>query len=345
MDTVSESVSTGADVQPSNPVESAAPPATESPAPAAATEKTSAAAEGLGVAAAPTNGAPVAPAPYTPNFKYKSYSKEFEFDDWAKGVIKDKETEEKVRSLYAKAAGLDGVKESFEKYKGEYTPQIEEFKAVKSGIEQISHFAKTKDFDNFFASLNIPLQNVYEWLERKVEEAKQPPHIQQEIAKNREFAKAQLQQQYQTRMLQEQNESMSRQYQEREFELFSQIPKVVEIQTQYESRMGEGAFKKLVLDRIELGRQQGQNLPVSEAIQLVSGTLEKFFGGHQAPGMSQPQMPNNGQAAPPAQQPGKPPVLPNISSGKGTSPIKAAPKTLDDIRKLAKEKNASENTF
>jgi len=337
-----ESVSSQSSVDTSSPVSTpqdssnTAPSVTNSPSESATTTAVVTPAVG-------PDGKPVvaASAPYQPNYKYKSYSKEFEFDDWAKAAIKDKETEEKARALFAKAAGLDGVKESLEKYKSEYTPQVEEFRQVKQGLEQISHFVKQKDFDNFFASLNIPLQNVYEWLERKVEEAKQPPHIQQEIAQKRELSRNMLQQQYHNQMMQEQQQMMIRQNQERELDMYSQLPQVASVQSQYEARMGDGAFKKLVLDRISLGAQQGQNLGVAEAVQMVSSTLEKFMGGTQMPGVT-PQTSNQPQQAMPSQQPGKPPVLPNISSGKGTSPIKAAPKSLDEIRKLAKEKSASE---
>lgn len=46
---------------------------------------------------------------YEPNFKFRVRNEEREFDEWARPVIKDKETEEKLRDLYTRAHGLEDV--------------------------------------------------------------------------------------------------------------------------------------------------------------------------------------------------------------------------------------------
>jgi hypothetical protein len=275
---------------------------------------------------------------YSPNVKFKAYGKELEFEDWAKGMIKDKETEEKFRSLHAKAYGFEPLKENFDKYKQDVSPKLQEFDNVQRGINIVSKFAQSRDFDNFFASLNIPEQAVFEWFERKVEELKAPPHIQQQMKQARETSRQNLLMSYQHQDLMTQQEQHVRQNMEREVEIFSTHQEYAPIQGAYEQRAGEGSFKKLILDRIEMGKKNGENLSVAQAMQVVGGTLKQFLGVQpQAQSMTAQQ---STPAAPqaPAQAPreaGKPPVLPNIS-GKGSSPIKAGFKNLDDMRKAAK---------
>ena len=303
---------------------------------------------GTGIPVAPAvPSVAVVPPQYQPNTKFKAYGKEHEFEEWAKGLVKDKETEEKFRALHAKAYGLDGAKELHEKYKADVSPKIQEFEKVQRGIQQLSHFVKEKDFDNFFASLNIPEQAVFDWFERKVEEMRQPPHVQQQLQQARLAKKQSYELQRNQELMTQQQQQFVQETQTREIEMFSSLPDYAQIQGAYEQRMGEGAFKKLITDRIQLAQMQGQKLSVAEAMQMVGGTLKNFLGfNQQAPGAPPPNSPMAAapQAQAPAQrEPGKPPVLPNIS-GKGTSPIKAGFKDLDAMRKAAKamEKGSQE---
>jgi transcription termination factor NusB len=44
---------------------------------------------------------------YSPNFQYKVFDKVKEFDDLLKPIVKDKNTEDKIRNLLSKADSMD----------------------------------------------------------------------------------------------------------------------------------------------------------------------------------------------------------------------------------------------
>jgi hypothetical protein len=54
---------------------------------------------------------------YVPNLKFKVHDQEYEFDPLLKDVIKDKNSEEKIRDIYTKAYGLDAAQKSRDSWK------------------------------------------------------------------------------------------------------------------------------------------------------------------------------------------------------------------------------------
>src|SRR5688500_2643210 len=62
---------------------------------------------------------PAAPA-YTPDFKVKIKGKEFEIDEMFRGLIKDADSEKKVKEFFEKAYGIDFVKQDRKALKDEH---------------------------------------------------------------------------------------------------------------------------------------------------------------------------------------------------------------------------------
>jgi hypothetical protein len=75
---------------------------------------------------------------YTPNLTYKVHGTEKEFDDQFRDLVKDRETEQRLRELYEKSEGLDIYKSKVSKYEEEsksYREKLEEYERQGEELE------------------------------------------------------------------------------------------------------------------------------------------------------------------------------------------------------------------
>jgi len=301
-----------------------------------------------GAAAAPASGtpgtAPVVPPAYTPNFKFKVLDKEHEIDPLFQQLIKDADTEKKIKELHEKAFGLDSVKldrQSLkEKIEKHYAPLEKTFQGVQKSIQQIDKMIDQGDYDNFFNVLQIPEQKILEWAVKKAQLMGLTP--QEQAAYNQ-----QVQERNQLYQLQQQNaeyeeQLFQTQVQARAAQLSQELskPEVLNVMGSFDARAGvQGAFRNEVIKRGQFYAHQGVDAPVEQVVKEVLQLV-----GQVVPQATGPQQPvdngvgTGGQA--PQQQPPtqKPPVIPNVGS-QGTSPAKRVVRSLDDIRALAKQQS------
>jgi hypothetical protein len=268
-----------------------------------------------------TSGGPQAQA-YTPNYKFKVFDKEHEFDEWIRPTI-NKDNEEKIRDLYTKAFGLEPLKQKYEGVKEKLGKIEPEYTKIMSGLNEVNEYLNKGDMDNFFKRLQIPEENVYKWVLNKLNYEQMPPEERAKVDQSR-----QMEQQLET--YQKQNEMLRRQY---ETQLVSQKqmlldtsisrPEVKTIADSFDSRMGRpGAFRDEVIKRGILHYQlTGQDLSPEEAIREAMVVI------------GSPQV---SVTTPTAEVVEKPvPVIPNVGSRGGAAPSKKNFRSLDDLKKLA----------
>lgn len=284
-----------------------------------------------GAAAGAVDGAAAAAvAAYSPNFKYKFVTadgkdSEAEFDDMFKPLVKDAETEKKIRELNEKAHGIDFVKGDRDKIKQTYAQTTQELQGLQNGIQELRTFVQAGDLDSFFGTLEIPEQMVLQWALNKAQVAKLSPE-------QRAVYDAQVQQRRQMLDLQRQNQNLTQgfvgaQVQARTTELESTLARqeVTAISSAFDTKVGRpGAFRDEVIRR-------GQHYAVVEKRDVPAETivmeLMAHYGAFLAPATA-PAAP----AAPTIVQPNAKPVLPNIT-GKGTSPAKRVFNSIEDLKK------------
>jgi hypothetical protein len=271
---------------------------------------------------------------YTPNYGFTSMDKEYEFDEFVRDAIKDEETEKKVRELYEKAYGLDHVKGKFEKASQEITGLREyetKYNNIDQSLKNLSRHVQNGDFDTFFNSLNIPEENIYAWVQKKIQEADLPEEHRTELERARESQKRAM-------LLEQENQRYAQQIEQQEvqartFELEQSLtrPEIMTFATEYDARAGQaGAFKAEVIRQGQLEyHTSGYDIPVSEAIKRTMDHYGKFVQVQEQGQQAQPTTPQ--PAAQPAQQK---PIIPNVE-GKASSPIKQGPRSLEELRQLA----------
>lgn len=272
------------------------------------------------------------PPQYTPNYKFKfrspldpSRQEEREFDEWARPLIKDADTEKRFREIYEKACGLDYVKPNYMKMRENLDTLKKEHTEITQSLQRLGSFLHEGDYDSFFKTLEIPDEKIFQYVLDKLNYQQLPPeqrqaHDQASTLKQRayelELQNQQLQQAYQQTQVQARTASL---------DSALDRPDVKTVAEAFDARVGKpGAFRDEVILRGQLAWQtRGVDLTPEQAVKEVLA----LAGGSVAPAQSpQPQ----------AQAQQRPPVIPNIS-GKGSSPARRAPRSIEDLKKLANE--------
>lgn len=275
---------------------------------------------------------PAAPT-YTPNYKFKypkldsNEQEEKEFDDWAKGVVNDK-NESQIRDLYTKAYGMDFFKQKYAKT----SEQLKKLDPIVKTWDSLSKAFNQGDLDTFFKGIQLPEEKLYQYVLDKLNERELPYEKRMEIQQQREIQKK-------AAFLEQQNQELQTKYQQeqvqlRQYQLDMSMnkPEITSVAQAFDAKVGKpGAFKEEVIKRgLMAFYATGQDISPEQAIQEVLSLYGQPGGaGMQTSGASVTQGQMNG-----ASKPQTPPVLPNVGA-RGSSPAKRTPKSLSDLKKLA----------
>lgn len=265
---------------------------------------------------------------YQPNFKVKAYDKEYEIDEWVRPYIKDADTEAKFKKLYEKAYGYDVKTQWHDELKSEYEKVRSEYEQTDKALSTLGEFVKENDFDSFFEGLNIPKNKVLEYALELVRREQMSPDQRQAWEAN------QLARQ-QAKYYQAQNEQLLANQQafavqQRTFELDNamQQPEAKAVADAYNAGMGTPqAFKDYCIQIGQAYAARGQDISAQQAVGEAVRHLRAVN-----PGLVQSQAPS----AAPVVQASQKPVIPNIQ-GRGTSAVKSTVKSLDDLKKRARD--------
>lgn len=292
--------------------------------------------------------APVIPAAYVPNLKFKVLDQEKEFDEWLKPVVKDKETEDKVRDLLTKSHGLskikterDQLRTEFDSYKNmvskEATPVVQQYQKLNTIAGESR---QTGDWGPFFHAAQIPLQSIIRWAaDTVVRLEKDPNYLSQSQSTWKTHSNLNNLQTENERLRQEM-ESVQTQRTEMELEYSLKTPETQNFAEAFDARMGTpGAFRNEVIRRgalIEMSEKR-----VASPQEIVE-EMKRIYGG-MPQAASQPTAPQG--ATLPEGTPGAvmgsegKPVLPNVK-GRSNSPAKTLVRSTDDLRKIYAQRSS-----
>jgi hypothetical protein len=301
----------------------AAPTPEGAPAPETATPEGAAPAEG---------GEGGEPAPYEPNFKFKVMEQEHEIDEMFRSLVKDADTEKKIRELHEKAYGLDTVKGRLEKVREEHTSTKQKLSQYEEAVSDLRELYQSRDFDTFFGKLNIPQEAILQWVAEKVNYNNLPPEqkaLYDDALKARRDA-------YEAR---KQSREMSGKVDERSLEARRVLmttalekPDVKTFAAAFNAKVGkpDAFWNEVCKVGIQAHEQDGIDLPPEEAIKRVMDAYKPFFG--EAAPAGNPAAANQ----PKVVQPNPAPTIPNVQGSAGRSPVgKKKPTSIEDLKKLA----------
>jgi hypothetical protein len=294
------------------------------------------------------SGAESPSSEYTPDFSYKIKDQDFEFPEWIREVVKSKEQEEYLRDLHTKADALEGIKESRGKIEMEfnnYKQDIDnQFMPVIDKISQFDHANSIKDFKTAWQLSDVNPSDIVDYMlmddnlselvfkktleQIKLEEQAGPQAVAQQ--------KMAYQEQQKSSVLERQNQQLTERLNNMERNSFSQaldfaIGQQNDAANAYDSRNGQGAFRKFVAEYGDMKWQKGEQLQPSEVVSQVVNMLG-LTSNSQAP--TQGNISNNheqSQVAPQEQK--QPQALPNLGTGSNVSMVQKTPSTWDEWEK------------
>lgn len=296
---------------------------------AAPVETTSAAASTP--AATPAVGTPMVPETpaYNPNYKFKVMDQEKEFDEYLRPVIKDIDTEKKIRELYEKAYGLDHVKPKYESLKTQFEDVNGKYTTVAQDLQKLGIHLKNNDLQSFFGAFQLSDEQILKYAIDRLNYYDLPPEKQQELdaqgARNAQLAQLQQENQ-QFKQWKEQQET---QQMRNELDQTLNAQHVAPIVMSFDQRAGKpGAFMEAVVNyaRAEFARL-GKDLTPAEAVQGFVTT----FGLNAQAASPQPAVEQAVDGNPQSAQ--RAATLPKIPAS-GASPVKQKVKSLADLHKL-----------
>jgi hypothetical protein len=278
--------------------------------------------------------APAAPlTAYSPNFKYKYLSGdgssrvEKEFEEWLRPLVKDADTEKKLRELHERAYGLDFVKSDRQKQKERADTVEAQHTQVMQQLQKVGQLKEAGDYDSAFEMLGFTQDEILKYAV-KVAQMRQNPAQMETYQQQRQFAQKSMTLEQENAQLRAQQEQFAVQMRTQELDGALSRPDISVIAQSFDDRVGTpGAFRAEVIKRGLMHHSlNGKDISVDEAV----GEVLSLVGP--PPAQAQQAAVSAQTLAAPAQKP----VIPNIA-GKGTSPTKQIPKSVEDLRRMAAE--------
>ena len=293
----------------------------KAPADRAANEPAAAAAP------APVVPADVKPA-YVPNLKYKVAGQEKDLDPFWHPLVKDPESEKKVKELLSKVDAFDFVKGKKDHFEQQYATLNGDYEALSTTVNRFDSSLKNGDLTSAFRIAGINKEQVFKWVNQQLQYMELPPEQRAQI-EAAENARAQNFD-YEEKLSRMENQYQTQAVQTRTMQLDMALmkPEVATFATSWDQNAEPGfTFRDTVAQEARrIYYESGQDLSPEQAVAMVMGKFGRFVTAGEAAGVQPPQA---ATPAPRVQTP--PPVIPNVT-GKAASPIKKAFKNLDELR-------------
>jgi hypothetical protein len=283
------------------------------------------------------NVEPEVPA-YEPDWTYKAMGEERHFPEWVRGAVTSKEQEDELRSILAKAGGLEHFETKNKEYEtrinDHYAPLEERFNQQNAALEQLNGYANKGDWKSFFEGMGVPNNVILDYAKSIFEYQDMTPEQRQQVDHQRQMQlhNEQLVGQNQAYESQVQNTAVQLRTMQLDMEL--NRPDVASFASKFDEVAGRpGAFKENVILR-------GQNVWNTQKVDLTPDVLVKQvmemypgFANQQTAPQATPT-----QATPTTQTVVKnnPPVIPNVKGG-SQSPVKKQINSIADLKAARKK--------
>lgn len=260
---------------------------------------------------------------YVPNFKYKAVGEEFEFDEDIKSLIKDKDSEERFRSIFAKAKGLEFYEEKHKKLEDSHNNLTVEYESKMRDATELATIVN--EFNSQIASKNVgdqhrALMNAGLDEQSILNIAKQILDIrelspQQRQAYNNQFEQKDAIKQYEQRFNAQEQQMQTLARQNAEAQVTGFLATQNDFMNEYEALEGKkaGDFRN---DFISYGQyliSKGVDADLNAAMEEFK-KVNNLKGVRPAPKIAEPIQ-----------------AIPNVKSS-GHSPIQKEFKSMDDLR-------------
>lgn len=271
---------------------------------------------------------------YVPNYKYKAAGQEKELDDpFFRSLIKDAESEKKVRSVFEKIDAFDTVKGQKQHFEGQFTSLLGDYNNMSHTVTKFNESVSKGDLSSAFRVGGITKEQVFKWTQQQIQLMEMPPEqrAQYEQFEQAQAQKSELEERVQS--IQQQFETQAVQNRTMQLDFALTRPEVARFAEAWDRGGEPGAFKDLVIEEAKkvVYESQAAGKPIDLSPEQAIAMVMQRFGKRLSVGDATMQVAS--QAIPGNGQRTAPPVIPNVV-GKPSSPIKQVAKSLDDLRKI-----------
>jgi len=287
------------------------------------------------------DGKPVVATPaFIPNFKYRSNNAEREIDEMFRPLIKDADTEKKIKDLLTKYDGFDSIKAHKEAIQSRYDKINSDHSRLANTVNTLDGYiqGKTfedKDYKTFFDSLKIPEEDILRYAYERLKYQEASPEQRSMIDRQYQMRSQNYSLSHQVREQSQMVANLASQQAEADLGMVLQNPEITSARTEYDQRMGrEGAFQKALIDRgayyEKVENRSPSALELAREIMQVAG----LTGRQNIPAAQTPNASSMQPAG--AASPAPKPVITNVV-GRGTSPVQKQMNSVEDLIKHRKQ--------
>lgn len=280
----------------------------------------------------PAAGA-VAPPAYVPNYKYKAALQEKELDPFFHSLIKDADSEKKIKDIFTKVDAFDFIKQKKEYAETQFDSLLADYNHQADTVQKFNKAVQSNDLSSAFRLAGLSKEQIFKWTQQQLQLMDMPAEQRQQYEQFEQtrMQKSEMEEKYQA--LQQQYENTTVQTRAIQLDIALSRPEVAKFAEAWDRNGEPGSFKSFVIEEAKkVYYDTKQDLSSEQAVAMVMQRFGKFLNvGDTTTQPPQAVQTTNRQ---------NPPVIPNIT-GKAASPIKKVPKNLDDLKKLAKEAQQS----
>ena len=284
-------------------------------------------------AAAAETDKPAAEA-YVPDYKYKANGQEAEVPEFLRGIIKDKESQDKVVKMLEKYDAFDTVSSRRDQFRTERDQERAEKHIYVEAIGNMRNHVQRGDIDGFLKLCELPEEMVLKWATEKAKYYMGDDQYRQQVDQQNQSKQQSWSQESKANEYQSKYQEMEARQLQTEFNYEMLKPEVSSFVAAFDKFAGkQGAFIEEVRNRGELAylREQKTIAP-SEVIQSI---MKQYSTIAQAPQQVQAASPN-GQASKVIVKPAaKVATIPTVK-GSSASPTKEGFTSLDQLREYRK---------
>jgi hypothetical protein len=282
---------------------------------------------------------------YVPNYKYKVALQEKEIDEFWRPLIKDAESEAKVRDFFTKYDGFDHIKQSRDNIQKQFESLQNDYTAQNNVISRVETALQKKDLTSVFRQLGVTDQDIFGWTHQRLQMMELPPDQRKAWEESEQSRLQNFEMEEKFNQMQRLYEEQAVQARTMQLDMVLTRPEVVQAASGWDEVQGQqGAFRDLVIQEAQTAYfQTGVDLSAEQAVQRVMQKFGKVLsqnaGAQQSVSQAQTPVISATQTAPQVPNiPQSKPVIPSVN-GKGASPIKKVPRSLDELKKIARELN------
>lgn len=276
---------------------------------------------------------------WQPNFKYKFEDQEREIDPLFRSLVKDAETEKKVREVFQLADAFPKYKERLgtaeKRIKEEYEPVMQKFSQLDAQLKGIGELYRkgvgTGELEDFFEALKINDQALFKYVARKLQFQDLPEETKRLYDEKRQYQNRASQ--LESEVVASRERAQSEMVQARAFQLDQSLSQgeIKQAADAVDALVAPGAFRQRVIEVGRLAALDSANprdLTVDEAVKIALMGFQPFLKGQGSTAMSA-----NGAV--------RPAVIKNVN-GTAATPAKRVIKSLADIEARRKELSQDE---